>query len=114
MIAALIEYFTDYEYDYKFYAMHQIGAKYPLYEEIFIYIVFFLDMLIFSGVSTLSQEFVFRRVFKSTSNPSPADSLLDPGPWTLGPGAWVGAWVESSGLGWGLWIRLHGTLGLGL
>ena len=50
MIAALIEYFTDYEYDYKFYAMHQIGSKYPLYEEIFIYIVFFLDLLIFFGL----------------------------------------------------------------
>ena len=49
MIAALIEYFTDYEYDYKFYAMHQIGSKYPLYEEIFIYIVFFLDFIIFFG-----------------------------------------------------------------
>ena len=46
MIAALIEYFTDYEYDYKFYAMHQIGAKYPLYEEIFIYTVFYLDLFI--------------------------------------------------------------------
>ena len=49
MIAALIEYFTDYEYDYKFYAMHQSGAKFPLYEEIFIYIVFFLDFIIFFG-----------------------------------------------------------------
>ena len=49
MFAALIEYFTDYEYDYKFYAMHQIGSKYPWYEELFIYIVFFLDMLIFFG-----------------------------------------------------------------
>ena len=49
MIAALIEYFTDYEYDYKFYAMHQIGAKYPLYEEIFIYIVFYLDVFILFG-----------------------------------------------------------------
>ena len=47
MIAALIEYFTDYEYDYKFYAMHQSGAKFPLYEEIFIYIVFFVDVFIF-------------------------------------------------------------------
>ena len=46
MIAALIEYFTDYEYDYKFYAMHQSGAKFPLYEEIFIYIVFYLDVFI--------------------------------------------------------------------
>ena len=49
MIAALIEYFTDYEYDYKFYAMHQSGAKFPLYEEIFIYIVFYIDLLIFFG-----------------------------------------------------------------
>ena len=49
MIAALIEYFTDYEYDYTFYAMHQIGSKYPWYEEIFIYIVFFLDFIIFFG-----------------------------------------------------------------
>ena len=49
MIAALIEYFTDYEYDYKFYAMHQSGAKFPLYEEIFIYIVFYLDVFILFG-----------------------------------------------------------------
>ena len=49
MIAALIEYFTDYEYDHKFYAMHQIGSKYPVYEEIFIYVVFFLDLFIFFG-----------------------------------------------------------------
>lgn len=46
MIAALIEYFTDYEYDYKFYAMQQSGASFPMYEEIFIYIVFFLDVFI--------------------------------------------------------------------
>ena len=49
MIAALIEYFTEYEYDYKFYAMHQCGAEFPVYEEIFIYIVFFLDLFIFFG-----------------------------------------------------------------
>ena len=49
MIAALIEYFTDYEYDYKFYAMHQSGAKFPLYEEIFIYIVFYIDLFILFG-----------------------------------------------------------------
>ena len=48
MIAALIEYFTDYEYDYKFYAMHN-GAKFPFYEEIFIHIVFALDLLILFG-----------------------------------------------------------------
>jgi len=46
MIAALIEYFTDYEYDYKFYAMQESGAKFPIYEEIFIYTVFFLDAFI--------------------------------------------------------------------
>ena len=49
MIAALIEWLTDYEYDYKFYAMHQSGAKFPLYEEIFIYIVFYLDVFILFG-----------------------------------------------------------------
>ena len=46
MIAALIEYFTDYEYDYKFYAMYN-GAEFPIYEEIFIYSVFVLDLFIF-------------------------------------------------------------------
>ena len=49
MIAALIEYFTDYEYDYKFYAMQESGAEFPIYEEIFIYIVFFLDAAILFG-----------------------------------------------------------------
>ena len=39
MIAALIEWLTDYDYDYKFYAMHN-GAEFPIYEEIFIYAVF--------------------------------------------------------------------------
>ena len=46
MIAALIEYFTDYEYDYKFYAMQRLNAEFPMYEEIFIYVVFFLDVFI--------------------------------------------------------------------
>ena len=46
MIAALIEYFTNYEYDYKFYAMCD-GAEFPIYEEIFIYSVFALDLFIF-------------------------------------------------------------------
>ena len=45
MIAALIEYFTDYEYDYKFYAMCD-GASFPIYEEIFIYTVFAIDIFI--------------------------------------------------------------------
>ena len=57
MIAALIEYFTDYEYEYKFYAMHQIGAKYPLYEEIFIYIVFYLDVFILFGSAIFGLTF---------------------------------------------------------
>lgn len=46
MIAALIEYFTDYDYDYKFYTMHR-GLEFPLYEKIFIHIVFAIDMFIF-------------------------------------------------------------------
>ena len=46
MIAALIEYFTNYEYDYKFYAMCD-GAEFPIYEEIYIYSVFALDLFIF-------------------------------------------------------------------
>ena len=46
MIAALIEYFTDYEYEYKFYAMQECGAEFPMYEEIVIYVVFFLDVFI--------------------------------------------------------------------
>ena len=58
MIAALIEYFTDYEYDYKFYAMHQSGAKFPLYEEIFIYIVFYLDVFILFGSVIFGLTFV--------------------------------------------------------
>ena len=45
MIAALIEYFTDYEYDYRFYAMCD-GANFSLLETFFIYIVFFLDVVI--------------------------------------------------------------------
>ena len=45
MIAALIEYFTEYDYDYKFYAMVD-GAKFSLLETVFIYTVFFLDFFI--------------------------------------------------------------------
>ena len=45
MIAALIEYFTEYEYDYKFYAMCD-GAEFPIYEEIFVYTVFVIDLFI--------------------------------------------------------------------
>ena len=51
MIAGLIEWLTGYKYDYKFYAMHQSGAKFPIYEELFIYTVFYLDVFIlFSSV----------------------------------------------------------------
>lgn len=46
MIAALIEYFTDYEYDYKFYAMCELNASFPVYEEIFLFLVFFIDVFI--------------------------------------------------------------------
>ena len=50
MIAALIEWLSNYEYDYKFYAM-QYGVRFPIYEVIFIYTVFFLDVFIlFSSV----------------------------------------------------------------
>ena len=49
MIAALIEYFTDYEYDHKFYAMIDYDAEFPIYEEIFLYVVFFLDAFILFG-----------------------------------------------------------------
>ena len=45
MIAAFIEWISDYEYDYKFYAMCD-GADFPMYEVIFIYTVFFLDVFI--------------------------------------------------------------------
>jgi len=45
MIAAFIEWISGYEYDYKFYAM-QHGVRFPMYEVIFIYTVFFLDVFI--------------------------------------------------------------------
>ena len=45
MIAALIEWLSDYEYDYKFYAMLR-GVRFPIYEVIFVYTVFFLDVFI--------------------------------------------------------------------
>ena len=57
MIAALIEWLTDYDYDYKFYAMHN-GAEFPIYEEIFIYAVFAVDLFIFIA-SIISGSFFF-------------------------------------------------------
>ena len=45
MIAALIEWLSDYEYDYKFYAMLRV-VRFPMYEVIFVYTVFFLDVFI--------------------------------------------------------------------
>ena len=51
MIAGLIEWLTGYEYDYKFYMMHKTDKRFPIYEEIFIYTVFYLDVFIlFSSV----------------------------------------------------------------
>ena len=46
MIAGLIEWLTGYEYDYKFYMMHKTNKRFPIYEEIFIYTVFYLDVFI--------------------------------------------------------------------
>jgi len=45
MIAAFIEWISDYEYDYKFYEMCK-GVSFPIYEEIFLYLVFFVDVFI--------------------------------------------------------------------
>mgnify|MGYP001282820051 FL=1 len=54
MIAAFIEWISDYEYDYKFHAMCD-GVSFPIYEVIFLYLVFFLDVfiLITSSLSVL-------------------------------------------------------------
>ena len=45
MIGSLIEQYTSYDYDYKFYAM-QRGLKLPLYEVAFVYAVFAIDSLL--------------------------------------------------------------------
>jgi len=57
MIAALIEYFTDYDYDYKFYAMVD-GAKFSFLEKLFIYTVFYIDFLIAFATAAISTYLV--------------------------------------------------------
>ena len=46
MIAGLIEWLTGYDYDYKFYMMNKTDKKFPIYEEFFVYTVFYLDVFI--------------------------------------------------------------------
>ncbi len=57
MIGSLIEEYTNYEYDYKFYAM-QNGVKYGFFETVFIYSVFFVDLLLFFGIIIYSLFFL--------------------------------------------------------
>ena len=53
MIAALIEWLSDYEYDYKFYAMCD-GAKFSFLETLFIYTVFAIDLFILFAFAALT------------------------------------------------------------
>jgi len=48
MIGSLIQDYTEYEYDYKFYAM-QRGVRFSLHEVVFIYLVFFIDLFLLFG-----------------------------------------------------------------
>jgi hypothetical protein len=48
MIGSLIQDYTAYEYDYKFYAM-QRGVSFSLHEVVFIYLVFFIDLFLLVG-----------------------------------------------------------------
>ena len=57
MIGSLIQKYSNYEYDYKFYAM-QNGAKYGFLETVFIYSVFFIDLLLFFGIILYSLMFL--------------------------------------------------------
>ena len=57
MIGSLIEEYTNYEYDYKFYAM-QNGAKYGFFETVFIYSIFYIDLLLVFGIIIYSLFFL--------------------------------------------------------
>ena len=46
MFGSLIDQYSSYDYDYKFYAM-QRGLELPLYEVLFIYAVFAIDFFVF-------------------------------------------------------------------
>ena len=48
MIGSLIQDYTAYEYDYKFYAM-QRGVRFSFLEAMFIYVVFFIDLFLLFG-----------------------------------------------------------------
>jgi hypothetical protein len=48
MIGSLIQDYTAYEYEYKFYAM-QRGVSFSLHEVAFIYLVFFIDLFLLVG-----------------------------------------------------------------
>jgi hypothetical protein len=48
MIGSLIQDYTAYEYDYKFYSM-QRGVRFSFLEAMFIYFVFFIDLFILFG-----------------------------------------------------------------
>ena len=54
MIGSLINEYTSYEYDSKFYKLAD-GAKFSFHESLFIYTVFFIDvfLLFFTIVSVL-------------------------------------------------------------
>ena len=49
MIGSLIQDYTAYKYDYKFYAM-QRGARFSFLETMFIYVVFFIDLFLLFGL----------------------------------------------------------------
>ena len=57
MIGSLIQKYTDYDYDYRFYRL-QDGAKYGFFETVFIYSVFFVDLLLFFGIILYSLMFL--------------------------------------------------------
>ena len=57
MIGSLIEKYTEYDYDYHFYRL-QDGVKYGFFETVFIYSVFFVDLLLFFGIIIYSLFFL--------------------------------------------------------
>lgn len=56
MIGSLIQDYTAYEYDYKFYSM-QRGVRFSFLEAVFIYVVFFIDLFILFGSAITASFF---------------------------------------------------------
>ena len=57
MIGSLIQEYTNYDYDYRFYRL-QDGVKYGFFETLFIYTVFFVDLILFFGIILYSLFFL--------------------------------------------------------